>query len=310
MKKIIFIPHPSKTPRDSRDSIAQDKKTPYKSFPRGVNVSLKGVGFILLLLTPFFIVLAQNQPNNIDFSLSWSTNTYIPPEYQGKSLPIKNSLVQIIAIPTNRANAANANLKYNWYLDDIYLKDISGINKSFFYFRADKKTDFPYKIELRIFDKSNQEVFRKTISIKTVKPEVYFSYTEVADKQIEKYSKDNTIDFNQIESELNFSRINPNDFVINNTAGKPQKFVYFLAQPYFFNISNPQNLEFIWELDDNLIYNSKYFIKEFKARNPNFMKITVQEFNKFFNQKLSVAVENADNESEKAENDLNIQFFP
>lgn len=264
----------------------------------------------LLLLTPFFIVLAQAQPNSIDFTLSWSTNTYIPPEYQGKALPIRNSLIKIIAIPANRTSAANTTFKYDWYLDDVYLKSISGINKSFFYFKADKKTNFPYKIELRIFNKLNQEIFKKSISIKTVKPEAYFSYAEVMDKQVEKYSKDSVINFSKIETELNFLEINPSNFIIKNTAEKPQKFVYFLAQPYFFNINNPRSLEFIWNLDDDLIYNSKYFIKEFKALNPNFMKITVQEFNNIFNQKLSIIIENADDELEKAESELNIQFLP
>lgn len=56
-----------------------------------------------------------------DLALTWYAETYIPKWYKGKALPVQNSVVDIVALPTiilEGARVPPAKLVYHWSLDD------------------------------------------------------------------------------------------------------------------------------------------------------------------------------------------------
>ncbi len=80
------------------------------------------LSFIICLLfavyCSLFIVPVQSQTPQIEITLTWSTNTYVPLDYPGKALPSRGSTVEITAnIDSPGINPQE--LIYNWFINDI-----------------------------------------------------------------------------------------------------------------------------------------------------------------------------------------------
>ncbi len=69
--------------------------------------------------------------NKLD--LIWSTDTYAPYEYQGRVLPVVGSEIEVTAL-VNVSGGRASDLKYSWFLEDVFQKSKSGYGKNSFSF--------------------------------------------------------------------------------------------------------------------------------------------------------------------------------
>ena len=140
----------------------------------------KKICFIIaltLLLTPS-IGLAEDinvttSPNIAltRFELSWSTDTYAPIEYIGRTLPTTGSKIFIDA-SVRVANGDAKSLKYSWFLDDIFQKNKSGYGKDSFYFYAKSISGRSHIVRVQVFNEDRTIFQEKTIEIPIVSPEI------------------------------------------------------------------------------------------------------------------------------------------
>ena len=70
------------------------------------------IGAVLVMATTFAQVLPE-------FLISWKTNNYAPPEYQGKILPIKNTVVDVSMELIDKGKIINLSpYEVRWFVDD------------------------------------------------------------------------------------------------------------------------------------------------------------------------------------------------
>jgi len=110
--------------------------------------------------------------NPTDFILSWSCNSYVPVDYQGKALPTRGSQITVVAIPTKKLAQNPDGLYYRWLLDDEIAGYANGQGKSSFQFRATKWMGDDHLVELQILDANQKLLARITTSVSIVEPEL------------------------------------------------------------------------------------------------------------------------------------------
>ncbi|MBI4135953.1 MAG: hypothetical protein HY481_00145 [Candidatus Vogelbacteria bacterium] len=96
--------------------------------------------FILTLLLVYGVDPVRNRgslralavSNGVD--LIWEAQTYVPPGYQGRTLPSSESLVRVVAITSGLGNEKNLN--FHWRKDGLDVKSASGAGKNAFDYRA------------------------------------------------------------------------------------------------------------------------------------------------------------------------------
>ncbi|MBU4284877.1 hypothetical protein KKF60_03295 [Patescibacteria group bacterium] len=153
------------------------------------------------------------------FELIWSADTYTPYNYQGRNLPTIGSKVIIdVVIDTSGGNPLN--LKYSWFLEDIFQQSKSGYGKDSFYFYVQQRPGAYHTVRLQIFNDDRTVFEEKSIQIPIAEPEIIF------------YSSNGNSHFsNQASTIYTF------------LAGKTFSFV---ARPYFFSINKLTDLIFEW----------------------------------------------------------------
>jgi hypothetical protein len=112
-------------------------------------------------------------PNAIvkKFDLSWSTDTYIPLSYIGRVLPVRGCKIFVDA-SVSISNGDAKNLKYSWFLDDIFQQSKSGYGKNSFYFYAQQRPGEYHVVRLQVFNEDRSIFQEKTIEIPITSPEV------------------------------------------------------------------------------------------------------------------------------------------
>jgi hypothetical protein len=178
---------------------------------------------ITLLLIPF---AAWAQFNEASFyvtvksvDLIWSADTYTPYEYQGRALAAQGSKVEVEAIiEVSKGDASN--LKYSWFLDNIFQRTKSGYGKSIFYFYAIQRFGAYHTIKLQIFNEDRSVFKEKSIKIPVVEPEIVI------------YPSNGNAHFSDQTSKTSFV--------------SAEKRFSFIAKPYFFSIKKLTDLIFEW----------------------------------------------------------------
>lgn len=163
-------------------------------------------------------VLSQD-PSKI-FTLVWSASSFTPPEYEGKALPTQGSEIKVVATPQN-SGINSEEMIYRWFLDNDLKYQSGGRGKNYFIFFAQKPAGGRYEIETQILDEREKLLSRQSLMIKIRSPEILIS-----DQQKTYLPK--TV-FAALGQELKF-----------------------LSAPLFFNIENPRELDFSWEMDDRI----------------------------------------------------------
>jgi len=134
----------------------------------------------LLILLPL-IGLAETSNQSLlsdanikNFDLNWSTDTYTSFGYEGRALPVRGGLVFVDAEVSIFSGDAK-NLKYSWFLEDIFQKNKSGYGKTSFYFYARQTPGTYHTVRVQVFNEDRTIFQEKTIKIPIVKPEIILS---------------------------------------------------------------------------------------------------------------------------------------
>lgn len=162
-----------------------------------------------------------------EIELTWEVvDGYTPPFYKGKSIPVKGSLIKIIAIPnTKTIKSGNGSISYTWRNDDSVVESASGYNKN------------SYTFKNSIFDKVNK---------------IAVEASSVAGN----YQAENTIDIPLYQPKLLFYSKSPTDGIIYSKAlykeaTLDQDEVTLVAEPYFISLKNNENnISYSWKINN------------------------------------------------------------
>ena len=234
----------------------------------------------ILIILPV-LVLAQEVAapsiivNKID--LVWSADTYTPFDYQGRNLPVQGSKVTVSAIVS--ASGGNAkDLKYSWFLEDIFQRTKSGYGKDSFYFYINQAPGIYPTIKLQIFNDDRTVFEEKSIQIPTTEPEVVI------------YPSNGNSHFSNQTSAI-------------STVLAGEKFS-FIAKPYFFSINKLTDLVFEWNLaGKEPIISSDY--------NASVLDLTIsgKQGNGSAESEIRVNVKNSSDDSQKADQSIKINIY-
>lgn len=190
---------------------------------------------IVAFLAGVFIAMpahAQFEHNEtIYVDLAWTCNGYTPVNYEGKSLPIRGSLVTVSAMPYFKINnqlVQSNKLNYKWFLDD---EIISSNNIPEFSFITTKFRSYTHEVRVIVSISDESVSSQEWIAIKIYNPEIQvYEYDGAAQVNLKK----------GVGSEILTSA--------NSTSA-------LAAIPYYFNISNLQELSYNWAMQGTQIIN-------------------------------------------------------
>jgi len=177
----------------------------------------KFVFSILILVLIPFAASAEMVINKFD--LTWSTDTYTPFDYSGRALPVAGSKIIVNAI-VSASNGSPSNLKYSWFLEDIFQQNKSGYGKDSFYFYAQKNSGSFHTVRLQIFNEDRSIFEEQSIQIPITSPEIVVCPSS---------------------GNAHFS--NQENKTYNLSSG--EKFS-LIARPYFFSANKLTDLKFEW----------------------------------------------------------------
>jgi len=232
-------------------------------------INIKKINYFLLFLLItscclFIAGLVQSQTQQINITLTWSTDTYVPAEYQGKALPVRDSNIEVIAnIDDSRINPED--LIYNWFVNDYFKKESSGLNKQILEFNTAVTTNNKNSIRLEIRDANNAFLGVTYLSIETRQPEIII--------------------------------------FANKYEIKSDQEAQFIAKPYFFNINNINELDYKWG-------SNQQEASKINENNPNILVLKINKLTKSIKQKLSISVENKNNNFQRAQKTIEITLIP
>ncbi|MDP2947013.1 MAG: hypothetical protein Q8N88_02775, partial [Nanoarchaeota archaeon] len=228
----------------------------------------------VLIITPFFVSAEETISIN-KFELIWSSDTYTPFDYQGRNLPVIGSKITVNAI-LNVSGGDIRNLKYSWFLEDIFQQNKSGYGKNEFYFYAQKRPGSYHTIRLQIFNEDRTVFEEKIIQIPVTKPELLI------------YSSNGNSHF-----------LNQASKISAVLAGKTFSFI---AKPYFFSISKLTDLIFEWTINrQQPIISSDY--------NASVLHLDVPLEAKSTENEILVNVKNSTAEEQKAYQTIKINIY-
>ncbi len=160
-----------------------------------------------------------------DFVLDWNTNSYVPPDYQGKALPTRGSQVTVAAIPTKKLTIPPEKMYFRWFLDGKKQGYASGQGKDSLTFYVTKWPEEYHEVEMQITDENGNLLNSYTIDIPVVEPETILVKNDGL----------------AIKEEL-----------ITSTG----QTINLKAKPFFFSIKKPlEELSFNWIFEDQELAN-------------------------------------------------------
>ena len=227
--------------------------------------------FLLITTCWLFITgLAQSQTSQINITLTWSTDTYVQAGYQGKALPVRGSNIEVVANIDDKINSEN--LVYNWFVNDYFKKESSGLNKQVLKFNTDITTHDKNAIRLEIKNTNGIFLGVSYLTIETRKPKIVIHTKK-----------------GLLES--------------NNYKIKGNQEVQFIAKPYFFNIDNINELNYRWGFNEQKA-------SRIDENNPNILTFKINELTESIKQNLSISVENKNNKIQRAQKTIEITLIP
>jgi len=159
---------------------------------------------------------AQAADNN--FTLTWSSGSYIPPGYEGLALPTMGSQIKVFVLPTRKLNFDPERLTYRWLLDNEIVGGAGGQGKTAFSFRATKWPGDSHTVASQILDGENV-IWRGSLEIKISSAKAIFKLP------------------------------NDNYSILETARTKTGQTLQISAIPFFFNTKSLSDLNFQWKLD-------------------------------------------------------------
>lgn len=234
---------------------------------------IKKTIYLLLFVACYFLLFTPTygQVSQVETTLTWSTNTYTPPGYLGKTLPTRGSVVEVVAnISTQEYNAQN--LIYDWFLDDDFRQNSSGEGMQVFKFNIGERASPKRTIRVIIRDREGNMIEQS-------------SYLTLAPQEPEIVLKTNAL------------------LLDSKYQVKSDRETMFIAQPYFFNIDNADGLDYQWILGDKEAIQTD-------EQNLNIFTLWIDKIETSFKQNLTVRVENRSNPLQRTRLTAEIQFVP
>jgi hypothetical protein len=229
------------------------------------------------LLITFGLALPTQSPKAEDvsgnFILVWSSDSYVPSNYQGKALPTRLSRVKVVALPIKKLSADQTWLYYRWLLDGQVAGRDSGQGKSAFNFLVTRWGGDSHEIELQTLDSQENVIGRNFISIPVVEAETLLLPPQ-------------------------------NDYAAKNqiTAKTGQEF-NLLATPLFFHIKNLAELNFEWNFDGQILSSTDQ-----KNLNIFTLKIPAGNLTESLMRQLKLDVSHKTDQFQRTVNDLTIEI--
>lgn len=248
--------------------------------------------FIILLSIPFiawaqlefdvddFLIDFFDNSSNVavdSLELIWSADTYAPYQYQGRKLPSSGSKVTIEAL-TGISGGSAYDLKYSWFMEDIFQRTKSGYGKTTFSFNIGKSPGDYHTIRVQIFNEDRSVFEEKSIKIPIVSPELIV------------YSTNGNSYFSDQASNLAFVLVD-------------KKFS-FIARPYFFSIEKMTDLNFEWQFaNQDPIISSAY--------DANILDLTIsgKDDDEILERSLWVNVNNKNQPRQRTSQTINLRIY-
>jgi len=218
---------------------------------------------ILYLIIGLTLIIPIQSQASTEVTLDWSTNTYTPIGYPGRAMPSQGSVVEVVA----NVNTANPQeLIYTWSLNYRVQGSKSGQGKQVFRFNIGENIFQDHLIKADVKDaQGNLIASSDYLTLRPHKPEIV------------------------LES-------NKTQFSSNQEAK-------FTAQPYFFNINRPSDLNYQWNLGNRTaLQDSK--------ENPHIFTLKIGEIAKSIIQNLNIWAENKNNPIQRAQSLVKINLIP
>lgn len=191
--------------------------------------------------------------NSFSVSLLWSTNTFVPADYEGKALPTVGSAITLNAIPDIQGENPE-DLLYTWVINSE--SRVRGVaNEQSISFHVTKNVlSIPVVVE--VSNASQSVLVRQAINIPVVHPLVVLYHYDQ----------------------------NPTILSYRNLFLGPGEKTNVLAQPYYFHIQQASDLSYSWRFANT---NAK---GEFP--DPNILILSIPENSGAGNTSLTVVAEN------------------
>jgi hypothetical protein len=236
--------------------------------------------FCLSLIISLSAFAFQVKSQSLTVTLTWSADTYVPASYPGQALPSRGSIVEVAAnIDSGAANPQN--LAYNWYLNDDIQREASGQGKQTLRFDVGDQIGKTHFVEARIADLNGEIIGQsQRLAISPVEPQIIVSLIK---------PRLDLLDLTEL------------------LAGKFRLFAEqetkFVARPYFFNIKNPEELNYNWKFGEEKISPSA-------TGNPNVFVLRIGEVIQPITKLLNLFVENKNNLIQRAQTEAEITINP
>lgn len=210
--------------------------------------------------------------------LYWLTDAYTPFGYQGRTLPTKDSFVDVKAdLKITGENPKN--LKYSWFIDGNFQEAKSGYGKDSFHFGIRRQATMSHTVLLKVFNEDRSFSIEKSITVPITNPEVVI------------YAK------NESQTILPYVSSAKSFRVISDKESS------FLALPYFFNIKSLKDLEFNWILGEKSVKESSLTANVFG------LKIVNKQTSGFLKETLEIIAINKLWTNQKAIKNINLDIY-
>ncbi len=247
------------------------------------NYSLLFIIFCSLFIVycSLLTVPAQSQTSEINITLTWSTDTYVPPDYPGKALPVKGSVIEVAAnVGSREVNPQELN--YRWFLNGHLQKEQSGKEKSVLRVPVKWTSGNEYSVRIELRNEEKDLLSSAYLNIGIVQPQVV----------IQPIINEGTL---PLESSI-FSIVKKYQISAEQETG-------LIARPYFFNIKDVNELNFNWNLGGKEA-------SQTGSDNPHIFILKVGQLIQSIKQNLKIGVENKNNPLQRARTTAEITFVP
>jgi hypothetical protein len=196
-----------------------------------MKLSPKKIIFILILIVFLFSNIKNIEAEDkINIILTWEANNLYPSDYTGKAWATKNNEILVSAtVLKNNKIIDNSNINFSWFLNGNYFNKGVGLDNINFHINNQTISEYSTTVKINIGDKN----FEKRLNIPIKK----------YDAVINKYMPNNYIKLGDI---INLELI-----------------------PYFFNVDNFNNLNFLWNISNNKTEEKKNSRISLKIENNN-----------------------------------------
>ncbi len=233
---------------------------------------MKKIIYLLIIICCILLInLKSSQATEQGVTLTWTTDTYVPIDYQGKALPSRGSSIELVAQFSSQFNPQE--LIFNWFINNNIQKTESGLNKQVFRFNIGESISKNNIIKVEISNSEKNINFSSSLSLRAYEPEIVLTAKKPP---------------------FGFS---------NQYQFSDDQEIEFTAQPYFFNIKDIDELNYQWSF-------GKQIAQQANNKNLNNFILKIGNIAKSINQNLQVWVENINNPIQRTQATANIIFIP